>query len=240
MVRSKKILISVLFVLMMILSGCEKKEMIVEDKQGTSESVEIEDVASEEASINIPEVQFPILLEEGQLEIGSLFPFEGFNPDAGNEVGSDIASISVRNLTNQYLEEANITVVVNEETEISFIVTDLPAGASAMAFSVENISLEKNAVCSSVSGETVFSNEIVGIPEGISVQEDDIQVNVTNVSGQDMSKVTIYCRCPLDEEYFGGIAYQYELQGLAAVETKVVDTEELLLGMVEVVRVEIE
>lgn len=259
MVRKQKLLVMVLIALMVLVTGCAKNAVLVDDTQEMLESVENESTESEETieqgvaeeekrleevaleeSQTISEIPFPYMLEDGKLEIGSLFPFGGFNPDAGNEMVSDIAAISVKNISNQYLEEATITVGVDEETEITFKVTDLPAGAGAMAFSLENISLDKNAVCSSVRSETAFSNEILGIPEQISVEEEDIQVRVTNVSGQDISKVTIYCRCLFDEEYFGGIAYQYELQGLAAGETRVVDTEEFLLGMVEVVRVEIE
>jgi hypothetical protein len=42
------------------------------------------------------------------------------------------------------------------------------------------------------------------------------------------------------EEYFGGMAYQYELQGLTSGETKIINAEEFLLGMVQVVRVDVE
>ena len=242
----KKYILGILLVSLMLFAGCGKEEALETSKEETLEVVEAEKHVAENEPENksedkkYSEIQFPIILEDGKIEIESLFPFEGFNPDAGNQTGNDIASISVKNLSGTYLEEAKISIWLNEETEVKFIVTDLPAETSAMAFSIENKTLGDEISCSNVSCEARFTDEIKGIPEQISVQEDGTQVSVTNLSGQDLSRITVYCRCPFDEEYFGGMAYQYELQGLAAGQTKVIHAEELLLGIVEVVRVDVE
>ena len=180
-----------------------------------------------------------LFVEDGKLEIESLFSFEGINPDADNATGEDIAAISVKNLSGMYLEEAKITVLANEE-ELQFAVTDLPEGSSANAFSIDNAMLESSFVCDDVKCEAVFKDNEVGIPEQITVEENGTQISVTNNSEQELSKVTIYCRCPFEEEYFGGIAYQYEIQGLATGETKLVNAEDFFLGIVEVVRIEVE
>lgn len=242
----KKYIFGILLASLILFAGCGKEEVletndgeileVIEEEKDESENV----IEHEMEGKSFSEVQFPIILENGEIEIESLFPFEGFNPDAGNETGNDIASISVKNSSGRYLEEAKISIWLNEETEVKFVVTDLPAETSAMAFSIENKTLGDEISCSNVSCEARFADEIKGIPEQISVQEDGTQVSVTNLSGQALSRITVYCRCPFEEEYFGGMAYQYELQGLTSGETKIINAEEFLLGMVEVVRVDVE
>lgn len=239
MIKKQKLFFFIMLFLAVIFWGCDKKETSEGKEMETSESAKTDELSLEEGQIEEIGVQFPIVLEDGKLEVESMFQFEGFNPDADNAMGTETAAISVKNLSDMYLEEAKITVLT-DEGELMFVVTDLPKGSSARAFSIENKFLESNAVCNDVKSEAVFKDDVVGIPEQILVQEDGIQISVTNASEQSLSKVTVYCRCPFDEEYFGGAAYQYELQGLAAGETKVINAEDFLLGIVEVVRVEIE
>ena len=252
----KKVFTSfVLVLVLMLFSGCGKKNIDIADpieqeeinngifQEGIDETEKVNEIETSmvtEEELMSECIEFPIMLEGGKLEIGSLFPFEGVNPDAGNEVGTEIASISVKNLSDQYLEEANISVLLNEGTEINFKVTELPAGASAMAFSIDNQVLDKKYVCVNVSGKVFFCDEPVEIPVQVSVKEEGTQISVTNLSSQEFSNIKMYCRCPFDEEYFGGVAYEYMLHELAIGETKTINAEEFLLGMVEVVRVEIE
>ncbi len=184
----------------------------------------------------IPTVQFPLLVDDGRLEINSLFQFTGLNPDCGNQEGTDIASVVLKNLSGVYLAEAKITLTLLDGAQLNFVVTELPAGASAMAFSTENLSIPTDAACVSVACEASFDPSAVTVSDQVTAEINGTAITLTNVSGQDLSQIVVYCRSPLGEEYFGGNTYSYTVTDLPAGESTVVDAADCILGMAEVVR----
>lgn len=226
----------VLFVMPRLLYGRAGDGDSMETIQ-TEPSTALETVASE-----VPEapggaaVEFPLKLENGSLEIESLFQFDGINPDAGNQQGTNIASILLKNTSDAYLSEANISLTMADGTVLNFTATDVPAGMNAMAFSTENQSIEADAACTGVECKASFA-DITAIPEQIEVSAEGTVITLTNTSDQDLKKIVVYCRCPLGEEYFGGITYQYVINDLPAGETATVDAVDCILGMAEVVRI---
>lgn len=192
-----------------------------------------------EASLPAPEtvIAFPLRLEDGSLEIGSLYQFSGINPDSGNQEGQNTASIELTNLSDSYLAEARITMRLAEGTALSFHITDLPAGSATMAFSSENLPLPSDAVCTEVTCQAVFDDTADLAPDAVSVQAAGTQITLTNISGQDISQIVVYCRNTLGEAYFGGVTYQYTINNLAANETATIDAVDCILGMAEVVRI---
>lgn len=185
----------------------------------------------------LPALEYPLILEDGKLEITNLFQYEGMNPDCNLEEGKNVASVMLKNTSNAYLEEAHITLTLVDGTELNFTVTDLPAGRTVMAFEVSNIAAEENARCADVVCSASWAEGIVALPEDISVAVDGVCVTVTNNTGHDISQLVIYCRCPLDEDYFGGIAYQYTINDLPANENATIEAWDCILGIAEVVRV---
>lgn len=183
-------------------------------------------------------VSFPATLDGG-LKLDNLFQFSGLNPDAGNQEGTDIATILLKNTSDSYLAKADLTVTLADGKKLTFTVMDLPPGQSAMAFSKENASIGANAACSAVSCSTSFEPDLVPVPAQVSVSVDGIAVTLTNQTDQALTNLVVYCRCPLGEEYFGGITYQYEVKNLPPRGTVTVDAVDCILGITEVVRVEI-
>ena len=190
------------------------------------------------AQIQQSVVSLPATLDGG-LKLENLFQFSGLNPDAGNQEGTDIATVLLKNTSGSYLVKADLTVTLVDGKKLTFTVTDLPPGQSAMAFSKENVSIGANAACSAVSCNTSFKSGLVPIPAQVSVAVDGTAVTLTSQTDQALSNLVVYCRCPLGEEYFGGITYQYEVQNLPPRGTVTVDAVDCILGMAEVVRVEI-
>ncbi len=183
-------------------------------------------------------VSLPAMLDGG-LKLENLFQFSGINPDAGNQEGSDIATILLKNTSDTYLARADLTITLADGKKLTFTVTNLPSGQSAMAFSKENASIGANATCRTVNCTTSFVPGLNPIPAKISVSTDGTTVTLTNNSDQALSNLVVYCRCPLGEEYFGGITYQYEVKNLPPRGTVTVDAVDCILGMAEVVCVEI-
>lgn len=213
------------------LSGGEEDEVSLQTEPKYSEAIAVE--TTEET---VPTVAFPLSLDDGRLEINSLFQFSGINPDCGNQEGTDIASIVLKNVSGTYLAEANISLTLPDGTQLNFVVTELPAGASAMAFSTENLSIPADAVCLSAGCEASYDPTAVADSDQVTASADGSQITLTNVSGQDISQIVVYCRDLLGDDYFGGITYSYTVTDLPAGESTTVEATDCVLGMAEVVR----
>lgn len=185
----------------------------------------------------LPPLEYPLILEDGKLEIVNLFQYEGMNPDCNLEEGRNVASMTLKNISGAYLEEAKITLTLVDGTVLNFTVTDLPAGKTVMAFEVANTSAEENALCAEASCTASWAEGLDALPEDIAVSVDGVNVTVTNNTGHDISELVISCRCPLDEDYFGGVAYQYTINDLSANESATIEAWDCILGIAEVVRV---
>lgn len=192
---------------------------------------------AEDGTIPLPEnrVQFPVILEEGSIQVESLFQFEGVNPDADNQEAEDTAAIVLKNMSDRYLRQAEVTAVLADGTERSFAVTELPAGAAAIAFATDNASLPTADLCTDITAQTVF--EDTPRQDGISVFVDGMTVTVTNTSAEDMNGMDVYYRDVFDDKYFGGKTYSCHIEHLSAGESTTFTAGESLLGVIEVVRV---
>lgn len=180
-------------------------------------------------------VEFPIVLDEGTIEIESLFPFSGVNPDADNQDSTDVASIVLRNTSDQYLSEAIVHITLDSGATLTFIVTELPAGTSAMAFSVDNDGLLSTDICTDIAVEAAFGE----IPNNdcFELSVAGMTVTITNTSSEDLNEIDVYYRDVFNEKYFGGMTYSYKIENLPAGESTSFTAEESLLGVIEVVRI---
>lgn len=228
----------VLFVMPQLLyrlsGGSEESEPVQTDPYYVQETATPETTEAAEAGR-----VFPLALEDGRLEIDSLFPFSGINPDCGNQEGTDIAAIQLKNVSGSYLTEAKITLTLADGGQVNFAVMDLAAGKSVMAFSTENLSIPAGAVCVDAECSAVFDDTAVTMPEEVSVSVSGVTITLTNTSDENLSQVVVYCRSALGEDPFGGITYQYVVTGLPAGESTTVEASDCIMGMAEVVRVAI-
>lgn len=187
---------------------------------------------------DVDSVPFPVSLEEGRLEILSVFPFEGINPDAGNRAGKDTAALTLKNASDVHLEAACVTVTLADGTEHCFQIRELPPGKSVMAFCTENMQLPDGYACAKIDAVCSFAE--AALEEGITLSVEGTQITLTNVSGEDMENVVVYCRDVLDETYFGGMAYLYTIDRISAGESTTVTASDSLMGVIEVVRIAVD
>lgn len=66
---------------------------------------------------------------------------------------------------------------------------------------------------------------------------DGTTVTITNNTAQGIPVLTVYCRDPFGEEYFGGKAYEYTVNNLSVNGTVTVEALDSILGLPEVVRI---
>ena len=196
--------------------------------------------ASETTEPTVPTLSFPLSLDDGRLEVRSLFPFSGINPDCGNQEGTDIAAIELTNTSGAYLTRADITLALPDGTQLDFTVTGLPAGTAAMAFSVENRSISEGTGCVSAECDASYDGTAAAESDKVSVSVSGTTLTVVNTTAEPLSQIVIDCRSPLGDEYFGGMTYSYTVNDLPAGATTTVDAADCIMGIAEVVRVAVQ
>lgn len=180
-------------------------------------------------------VQFPHQIEDGALEIESLFQFDGINPDCGNREGDKIAAMMIWNISGSYLKSASIWAVLDDGTEILFFVSDLPAGKGVLAFSVDNAVLKDDRECTAFRIDAVFEEQ--QIVEGLSASVDDTAITLTNETDREMIHISIFCHGVLGDMYYGGVTYTYTIDSLSAGESETVTVSECMIGVADVARI---
>lgn len=197
------------------------------------------DENTDEIPESIEAVAFPLLIEEGKLEIESIIQYDGLNPDCGNQEGNDIAAITVRNVSDVYVESAEISMTTNNGDIITFMITDLPAGETVFAFSQENTLVKADTVYGDVICEAVFDADANMSENQLAVSVDGTVITLQNKTNESLSNIVVYCHSTLGDQYFGGITYTYSLQTLPANGSAEVDAVDCILGLAEVVRITI-
>lgn len=233
---------ALLLVAALFLTGCGRQEVEQTQPEQTAQT-EASVPTEAETELNpgaeqSEAVSFPIVLEGGALRVGSMFQFSGFNPDCGGEEGEDIAALQVENASQEHLVRADIAMGMPDGQTLNFVITDLPAGESAMVFSSENTPVEQVEVYDFVSCNAEFAEESPLMADRLEIRTDGMQVTVTNVSGEDLTDLNVYCHSLLEGQSFGGLTYCYTLSELPAGESAVIEAYDCYLDEALVVRVE--
>ena len=150
---------------------------------------------SETVDVN---VSFPCVLAEGQLTANSLFQSTVMNPDAGNAMGSDVASFEVKNTSGQYLEYAEIAAVLPNGTVLEFVIRDLPADKTVWVFEKNNTEIKKNTVCSSVTCTVSFTADAPLMADKLAAEANGTAVTIRNLSGETLSDLSLGFHCLFD------------------------------------------
>ena len=184
-------------------------------------------------------IDFPYTSEDGNLQIMSLIQFTGPNVDAENADGEDIAGLQIRNISDQYLDEAEVKVRIDDETEYSFLVRDLPTGSETVAFELAGQSYNGQAVCREIECTAQMTDTSIR-EDAVQITTDGSKLIITNIAGQQIDNAVVIYRCTTGDSYIGGISYEIPVSGLAAGESLEYEDSECLLGTPEVVGVEID
>lgn len=212
------VLIGLLILLAFLISGEKKREELEETKKAEEQSLE-----------------FPYKLDNDQLEIESVFQYSGMNPDFDDEEGEDIGAIQLKNCSDKYLESAEIIVTAANDQAYTFVLENLPAGSSVMAFEVNNKELPALATVTKIDAKTSYSEQISLNEDTISISTDETGIHLGNISTESIQNMTVIYHCALENEYFGGKSYQKQVESLDAGESVFVEADECYLGEATVV-----
>lgn len=193
--------------------------------------------AQEETEPQVVGLTFPYELENGKLSVDSIFQFTGFNPDNQEQEGENIAALTVVNQSEEQVAFAEIQVRLDDDTRLTFEITDLPAGQSVMVFEKENKNYELDDVCLEITDTAEFENGTMLMEDYISVAEEGTVITLTNHSEENFSNLLLHCHCRINGVYFGGLTYSYPIAELPAGQSITVDATDCYLGEAAVVRV---
>ena len=141
-------------------------------------------------------------MEDGNLQVDSLFQYSGINPDCDGEMGDDIAALQVTNLSDRFVERAELTATLLDGTGLNFVITNVPAGQTVLAFAVDNaaypdmtVLCEHRAKSGMCSGRTYAdSPEIDGTVyfTGAARPGDMVTVHITGCDDGDLAGEQIH------------------------------------------------
>lgn len=220
---------AVLLIILPIIAGCGKKasDTVSEDNSVASEN---ENVQKKEKI----EIEFPYELEEGKLLVNSLFQSSVENPDCGNEIGEDIASLEIINQSEEFCVTAEIYVTMQDGTELSFHATNIPAGKKVWAFALDNQTIDQESVCEKIESTAEFGEASL-LETQVEYKVEDTTITIQNITESEITDLSVYCHCLFDDAYFGGLTYCYPVESLPAGESVIIEADDCYMGTAEVV-----
>ena len=200
-----------------------------------SQNAENEGNQKEAATEEAEKYQFPVLLDDGKVELSSVFEYSGINPDCGDELAEDIGAVQMKNISGEYLKTLQIKVTMSDGTELDFLVEDVPPETEVLAFELQNKVYDKNLKIMNLQAEGEYSAEVADEEYSYEVSGSDIAV--TNLSEEAKTEVAVSYHCTIDGMIFGGQSYELPIETLEPGETFTVTDTFCLLGDVTVVSI---
>lgn len=179
-------------------------------------------------------IEFPYEMEDGKLVIKSLFEANVENPDCNNEISENIAALEITNQSEEYCEQAEICLEMQDGKEFKFIVSDLPPEKTVWAFEINNSSIESDYFCKDITDKVVFGEKDY-MEDIVSFSITDTTITIQNNTNEELTDILLKCHCLFDEVYFGGITYEYPVSTIPANGQIVVDAVDCFMGTAEVV-----
>lgn len=186
------------------------------------------------------DVSFPYALEDDGLELTSLFQYTGSNPDCGWAEGTDVGAVILKNETGRHLETLNLTVIMADGTALSFTASDIPHGKTVQVFERENTAYDDTAEVAEIRCETTYRDGVGLVPDKVKAAAEGMNITLTNVSGETLTGLAVWCHNVLEGVYFGGTSYTYPVTEIAADGSAAVAAVDCVLGDVGIARVDYE
>lgn len=183
-------------------------------------------------------ISFPYTIPGSSLVVQTIAGYDGpYLEDGADEDVSNIAAMIIRNSGSVDIEYAEVEVETKSGT-LTFVLTDLPAGAT-LAAQESNRSAYSKQDCYGVRAE-VAENNLEQSSKLVKVEEEESgSLLVTNLSGSDIPCVRVFYKYYLDEDsaYLGGITYTAKLTNLEAGDARSIQPTHYLQGYSKVVMV---
>lgn len=220
--KKRRLLPIVLLLLMVSFSAVSCAKLPSETEAKETETAEMEEMKEPEETKQpveteaVTESEFPMRLENGALEIASIFQYSGPNPDAGWEEKENIGALELKNTSERYLTSAQITVLLSDGETLQFAAADIPAGQTAWVFESGNGTYQLDKECAKVEVQAEFSDDAGLYTGDIQAAGEGMTLTLTNNTEKDIQKIQVRCHILFNDVYFGGSSYVYPVEQIAA------------------------
>lgn len=182
-------------------------------------------------------IELPYLTDKKRLEIESLLTYSGENPDGSGEECEDLGMLQIKNCSDQYLEQAELTVELTDGGKLSFAAQDIPAGQTVLALETDDQSYDGQTEIKAIRATASYAADRSLRGDVLAITVDDAGIHLTNTGDSVLTNLTVVYHCYLNEMYFGGSSYQGTVESLAPGAETILETPECYLGEAAVVTV---
>lgn len=174
----------------------------------------------------------------GKITCDSFGRYSGqYVEDGRDELVESVATVLITNRSDEYLEYATLTFDV-EGQAANFIVTGLPAGASAWVMEASKLAVESGTNFAYQDCVSDFRDDVTIASDKVSLSADGNLLTATNKSNEEMKSVVVYYRkLHKDGNYLGGVTYTAEIGDLKSGDSTQVIAGHYTAKDCEVVRV---
>lgn len=202
-----------------ILAEAETAEITVVEQPLETPSSEI---FNEEAIQGyVKQEEEPEKLNKRDVEVLSIGGYTGsFVEDGTNDAVIGVASALVTNHSSEMLQIATLTYTVNGSETAEFVITNLPAGTTALV-------LEKNRKAFNNGDQYILENDAYGtVPDGqlledtFKIEGSDGKITLTNLTDNSYGKVYVYYKyIQPGGAYLGGITFRTPVENVGSGST---------------------
>ena len=208
--------VSILLILFAVVTVIVMKQTetpdVVDPTLGTTEPVEEFTVSPE----TIPVSDGTDALDLGRdLKLHSFNSYTGmYMEDGSDEILTGVAMAILTNESKSDLQYAKFTVTYDDEV-CTYIVTNLPAGASAVLLEQERKDLpDGEPVSTQMENVAFFETPMNPYSECFEISGMDGVMNVKNISGADIAgDIYVYYKYSSTDLFYGGITFRIRIEG---------------------------
>ena len=194
---------------------------------GSTDPTLPEEAVTPETSATVPQVTVPEPTIEELVEIEgtsigndivirNIGSYTGaFVEDGSNEIVSGVLMLVVANVGEDAIQYAEITLPT-DSGDAKFTLSTLPAGESVVLLEQSRMAYTGNEDATKAVSDNValFSESLSLHQDQLKLQILDGAINVTNISGEDISgDIVIYYKNAATDLYYGGITYRVRIEG---------------------------
>ena len=217
------ILVSVIVALVALLVGWYREDnkgtkavgVTMEALDVTTETGKVPPAVSEDTLVVGAMEDVEVVLGES-LQIVNIGSYTGaFVEDGTNEIVSGMLMLVVTNISESDLQYAEITLPT-EAGDAKFTISTLPVGESAVLLEQSRMAYtgQEDPAQAQIANIATFNVPLSLCEDQLQIQILDGAINVTNISGQDITgDVIIYYKNAASDLYYGGITYRVRIQG---------------------------
>ena len=231
------IIVGILFVMFVVGVGIKIKS-VKQDEMSNDNSTE-QTMTEEEIKIKKElekaEKENTYEFDHGRLKLESAAEYEGPDFETGSMEFGTYTALRIINISDKYLESAELEVKINNDENMKVSIKDVPAGAVVYCLGIGHEGYSPTDLYKIDKCDSTYSDKEFKIPEGLNISCDEWQIKVENNSDIDMTGKTFVYKGKMEDMLMGGRTYTFKPDTLKPGEVYEAQSESVLGMDIEVV-----